>query len=113
VPAILSDPLMAVWVDLVIGENAAPSFIRVPDYATPDDRAQYMTWIFQGASFVQASSFSAHERRGNCLSPRRLSSIKRPISNVQSRQGKLSCESGEVTIRRDISVIWELGLRGG
>ena len=44
VPAILSDPLMAVWVDLVTDENAAPSFIRVPDYATPEDRVQYMTW---------------------------------------------------------------------
>jgi hypothetical protein len=37
VPAILSDPLMAVIVDLVIDENTAPSFIRVPDNATPDD----------------------------------------------------------------------------
>lgn len=34
VPAILSDPLMAVWVDLVTDENVAPSFIRVPDDAT-------------------------------------------------------------------------------
>jgi hypothetical protein len=47
VPAILSDPLMAVWVDLVTDENAAPSFIRVPDDATPDDRAQYMIWARQ------------------------------------------------------------------
>ena len=31
-------------VDLVTDENAAPSFIRVPDEATPDDRVQYMTW---------------------------------------------------------------------
>lgn len=43
-PAILSDPLMAVWVDLVPGESVAPSFIRVPDDATPDDRVEYMTW---------------------------------------------------------------------
>lgn len=47
VPAILSDPLMAVIVDLVTDENAAPSFIRVPDDATPDDRVQYMTWARQ------------------------------------------------------------------
>jgi hypothetical protein len=45
--------------------------------------------------------------------------MKRPIMNVQSKQGKthatfgLRYESGEVTIQRDISVIWELGLRGG
>jgi len=43
VPAILSDPLMAVAVDLVTDENAAPSITRVSDDATPDDRAQYMT----------------------------------------------------------------------
>ena len=47
VPAILSDPLMAVWVDLVTDENAAPSFVRVPDDATPDDHAQFMTWARQ------------------------------------------------------------------
>ena len=47
VPAILSDPLMAVTVDLVTDENAAPSFIRVPDDATPDSRAHYMTWARQ------------------------------------------------------------------
>jgi hypothetical protein len=67
--------------------------------------------IFQGTSFVQASSFPVHEQRSNYLSPRRPSSIKRPITNVQFRQGKtratfgLHYESGEVTIRRDISVI--------
>ena len=44
--------------------------------------------------------------------------MKRPIMNVQSRQEKthatfgLRCEIGEVTIRRDISVILGLGLRG-
>ncbi|KAI9866787.1 MAG: hypothetical protein M1813_000729 [Trichoglossum hirsutum] len=47
VPAILSDPLVAVWVDLVTDKNATPSFIRVPDDATSDDRAQYMIWARQ------------------------------------------------------------------
>ncbi|KAJ2903737.1 uncharacterized protein MKZ38_009389 [Zalerion maritima] len=47
VPAILSDPLMAVAVDLVTDENAAPSITRVPHDATPDDRAEYMTWARQ------------------------------------------------------------------
>jgi hypothetical protein len=42
-PAILSDPLMAVVADLVADENAAPSFTRVSDYATLEDRVQYMT----------------------------------------------------------------------
>ena len=120
VPAILSDPLMAVWVDLVTDENAAPSFVRVPDDATPDDHAQFMTWARQ--YFEVRPSFKhgpCHYHRSNCLTPRRLSSIKRPITNVQSGQGKthatfgLRCETGEVTIQRDISVIWELGLREG
>lgn len=47
VPAILSDPLMAVTVDLVTDEIAAPSITRVSDDATPDGRAQYMTWARQ------------------------------------------------------------------
>jgi len=37
-PAILSDPLMAVAVDLVTEENASPSITRVPSDATPSDR---------------------------------------------------------------------------
>lgn len=57
VPAILSDPLMAVWVDLVTDENVAPSFIRVPDDAT----YAMGEAIFHGTSFVQASSFSLYE----------------------------------------------------
>lgn len=44
VPAILSDPLMAVTIDLTIDENAAPSITRVPDHVTPNNHAHYMTW---------------------------------------------------------------------
>lgn len=40
VPAILSDPLMAVAVDLVTDENATPSITRVPSDATPSNRVQ-------------------------------------------------------------------------
>ncbi|KAF3310519.1 hypothetical protein TWF173_009406 [Orbilia oligospora] len=47
VPAILSDPLMAVWVDLVTDENAAPSITRVSEDATLDDLEQYATWSRQ------------------------------------------------------------------
>jgi hypothetical protein len=64
VPAILSDPLMAVTVDLVTDENAAPSFIRVPDDATPDDRVQYMTWARQ--YFMVRPSFK--HRLSQCMS---------------------------------------------
>lgn len=44
VPALLSDPLMAVTVDLEVDENAAPSITRVPDDATSSDRNEFMTW---------------------------------------------------------------------
>ncbi|KAL2060466.1 hypothetical protein VTL71DRAFT_9497 [Oculimacula yallundae] len=47
VPAILSDPLMAVAVDLVTDEKAAPSVTRVSPDATLDDRAHYMIWARQ------------------------------------------------------------------
>ena len=47
VPAILSDPLMSVVVDLVTDGNSNPSISRVDDCATSDDRAQYMTWARQ------------------------------------------------------------------
>jgi len=120
VPAILSDPLMAVSVDLVTDENAAPSIIRVPHDATADDCEQYVTWARQYFKVRYSNmSFSGDKQRRNCMFPHRFSSIKGPITSVRSRQGKthaifgLRCETGEVTIRRDISVIWELGLRVG
>ncbi|PUU81669.1 hypothetical protein B9Z19DRAFT_1113281 [Tuber borchii] len=47
VPAILSDPLMRLAVDLVTDENAAPSVIEVSHDATLDDRAEYKTWARQ------------------------------------------------------------------
>ena len=81
-PAILSDPLIAVVVNLATDENAAPSITRVPDDASADDRAEYMTWY----PFVQASSFSVYEPRRDGLFPHRLSSIKRLVTSEQSRQ---------------------------
>lgn len=44
VPAILSDPLMALTVDLVVDEAGSPSVIRIDDDSTPEDRVQYDTW---------------------------------------------------------------------
>ncbi|KAJ9197698.1 hypothetical protein DTO164E3_5552 [Paecilomyces variotii] len=66
VPAILSDPLMAVWVDLVTDENANPSVIRVPDDATPDDRVEYMIWARQYfmALFNQAPNYERAIKAG-------------------------------------------------
>lgn len=59
VPAILSDPMMAVAVDLATDENATASVTRVPDDATPDDRAQCMIWARQlfKALFIQAPQY--------------------------------------------------------
>ena len=47
VSAILSDPLMAVEVDLVTNEDAAPSIIRVSEKATPGEHVNYMKWATQ------------------------------------------------------------------
>lgn len=47
VPALLSDPLMAVEVDPVTNEDAAPSIIRVSEKATPNERVNYMKWATQ------------------------------------------------------------------
>ncbi|KAF2235559.1 hypothetical protein EV356DRAFT_523083 [Viridothelium virens] len=47
VPAILSDPSMAVVVDLVTDEAAAPSVIRVPTDTTSNEHVKYMAWATQ------------------------------------------------------------------
>jgi len=47
VPAILSNPMMTVTVDLVTNEKGAPSITRVSDDTTPDELTQYMTWATQ------------------------------------------------------------------
>lgn len=44
VPAILSDPLMAVSVNLSADENAAPSVSRFTDSGHSDELERYMTW---------------------------------------------------------------------
>ena len=73
--------------------------------------------IFQGIFFIQALSFAVHKQRNNCVSLRRYCLIKRPITNVQSREEKthiiygLRCEISEVRIRRDVLVIWELWVK--
>jgi hypothetical protein len=44
VPAILSDPLMAVTVDLVADEDAAPAVARLPRTVTADELERIATW---------------------------------------------------------------------
>ncbi|KAM3444756.1 hypothetical protein NHJ13734_001106 [Beauveria thailandica] len=57
--AILSDPLMAVAVDLVADENARPSITRVPSDANPSDRVQYIEYTkhYFEALFNQAPDY--------------------------------------------------------
>ena len=122
-PAILSDPLMALYVDLVTDENAEPSITRIEDTATADDRLESMTWaehyIKASSSLVHVSSSGMHEQENNCLSRCRFCLKKRPITNVRFRQEKmhatcgLRCTISEEMIRKDISVSWELGLSRG
>ena len=57
VPAILSDPIMSVVVDLVTDEDAAPSITRVDDDVTPDEHAEYMTCTRQ---YFKARSWLQH-----------------------------------------------------
>lgn len=47
VPAILSDPLMAVEIDLMAGEDAGPSLTRVSSSSEPSTRVQYMEYSKQ------------------------------------------------------------------
>lgn len=47
VPAMLSDPLMSLTVDLVTNEDAAPSLTRVYDHATPTDLEEFKIWAEQ------------------------------------------------------------------
>lgn len=44
VPAILSDPLMAVTVDLVTNEDALPAVTRLPRIVIADEMEQMSTW---------------------------------------------------------------------
>lgn len=44
VPAILSDPLMAVEVDLVVDEDAKPAISRIHDASSEEYRSQCMGW---------------------------------------------------------------------
>lgn len=66
VPAILSDPLMAVAVDLATDESAAPFVTRLDDDDTPSDREQYVIWARQyiKALFDQAPDYEHAIRAG-------------------------------------------------
>ena len=57
VPAILSDPIMSVMVDLVTDEDATPSITRIDDDVTPAKHAEYMTWTRQ---YFKARSWLQH-----------------------------------------------------
>lgn len=92
-PAILSDPLMAVSVDLVVDENGEPSITRVPSDEAPGDRAEYMeaaTQYFEVRFFLYSTgNYSINKR-----SLLRFSSKKRPTTKVRSRPEKMRGISG-------------------
>ncbi|EJP61249.1 3-hydroxybutyryl-CoA dehydratase [Beauveria bassiana ARSEF 2860] len=65
-PAILSDPLMAVSVDLVADENGRPSITRVPSDGNAGERVEYMecaTHYFE-VLFKQAPDYKSAIRAG-------------------------------------------------
>ncbi|KFY82602.1 hypothetical protein V498_08533, partial [Pseudogymnoascus sp. VKM F-4517 (FW-2822)] len=67
VPAILSDPLMAVSpVDLVLDENAGPSFNDEPDDTTVEEGDKYTAWAAEyfKALFDQAPDYESAIKAG-------------------------------------------------
>lgn len=62
VPALLSDPCMAVPIDLVTDDDGAPAITRVPDGATAEDHARYVTWSRQ---YFEVCLLSNRHRRTN------------------------------------------------
>ncbi|KAG6017606.1 hypothetical protein E4U43_000739 [Claviceps pusilla] len=59
VPAILSDPLMAVTVDFVANGDALPAVTRLPRVMTVEDMEQMATWskLYYNALFLHAPHF--------------------------------------------------------
>ncbi|EFY89304.1 hypothetical protein J3458_018759 [Metarhizium acridum] len=66
VPAILSDPLMAVTVDLVADEDAAPALTRLPRTVTADELERIATWprLYLEALFLEAPDYKRTIRAG-------------------------------------------------
>ncbi|KAK3290332.1 3-hydroxybutyryl-CoA dehydratase [Chaetomium fimeti] len=66
VPAILSDPSMAVTADLVVGEDAEPALRRLSRTVTVDEMAQMVTWPRQyfEALFLDAPDYKRAIRAG-------------------------------------------------
>lgn len=86
-PAILSDPSMAVCsVDLVTDGTAAPLITRLEGNETPDELAQYMAWARHYCEVCSILSKPISREVIACCS--RFSSIKRLITSVPSRQGR-------------------------
>lgn len=70
VPAILSDPLVAVIpVDLITDETAGPSITRIPQGATPSDLETYAVWA---RHYIKVHSLFFAIVRGNPGSPDNL-----------------------------------------
>jgi hypothetical protein len=57
---------MAVTIDLVMDEDTGPSIVRVPDDATSDNRAEYMTWARKYFKVRFSVSYLMDEQGSNC-----------------------------------------------
>lgn len=83
-PAVLSDPLMKVGFDLVEDKSVDPSITGELEDGTPEDHTES---ILQRTIFAQALTFSMNEQESGLISPRRHSTIRRPNTDLQFRQG--------------------------
>lgn len=123
VPAILSDPLMAVTVDLVTDEDAKPALTRLPCTATADELEQIATWPglylevgFHFLQMIHVSNLIDHANNRNIYRP--FSSMY-PNTSAPSRLARTRatsgshCETGAATSLKSILAIWEPGLRRG
>ena len=116
VPAILSDPLMAVTVDLTVNGNGAPSIARTIEEDGPAELAEYLKW---SRGYFQVLSFSQiwFENRRALTWVYRYFSPRHPNMNVLFAQEKMRAtygllsETGEEKIQNAILGTWELGRR--
>lgn len=113
-PAILSDPEMAVIVDLTTNADAKPMVTRVKADATTAERTTFASWA---THYSKVCSLSTQEARYSALTPyyRSFSVVrqntKRPLKLAKTpATSGLLYEPGEDRTRKDTSVRWDTGL---
>ena len=114
VPAILSNPQMAVTVDLDVNGEAVPIVTRLDEDETEEDLKEYQSWSNYYYKVTIANPFRKSELTCDLD---RYSSIKPLSTKKQSRLGKMhdisgsSLKPGEVELRRSTLELWEHGVR--